>query len=251
MKILRYNQVFEQNFAFDSNKDSLLNLIKRIKENGLHPLDANIIYGLITGERKLTNMFNDEIKNKWKEYFKSNAFVTDGVWSERRFNNKLKRNNDRTYNYYISISKDAGNIMKFISKLQELDSALNKISNENKECVAYKTHTLLDMMVNHNDSLKIYYYNPKLKDNIENIVKDWVIKNNIKLDNRLYHHGVDIKQKDGEKDSYGIIVAKLVAEKLGEIIKKYGNKYSDEAYFKWLKDNIDNIIKSIKINYNK
>lgn len=249
MKILRYNRIFEQKFAFDSNKESIIKLVKRVKGGTEHPLDVNIIYGVLTGDRLYTSLFSDDIKNKWNSYFKQKSFMTDGVWSERRFNSKYKKSNDRTYNYYITISKDPNNIFAFLRNLNKLDQSIEKLSNYRSECVAYKTHTILDMMVSHNDSLKIFYYNPKLKDEIENIVKNWVISNNIKLDNREYHNGVDIRNKNGDKDSYGFILADLITTKFRDVIKKYGDKYSDESYYNWLVKNISGIIKSVKIKY--
>jgi len=253
MRIIRYHQLNEtQKFSFDTNKEQIIKFINKVKKGEqLHQFD-NPFYSVITGERKFTNLFSDDIKKKWRDFFFSNSFNSDGVWSERRFNSKLKRNsgNDRTYNYYITIDKDSKNIQKFLSNLNKLDSKLQELSNNIKQPIAYKTHTILDMMVNHNDSLKIYFYDGKIKDNIENIVKEWVIENNIALSNRSHTFGVDMKV-DGEKTSYGDILSKIVAKQFEELIKKYGNKYSTDSYYDWIKNNMANIIKNVKVDYTK
>lgn len=253
MKLLKYNQLMEsQKFDFETNKKSVINFIDKCKENKpLHKFD-NPFYGIITGNRVYTDLFTDDIKNKWNTFFKHKAFYTDGVWSERRFNTKYDKNPNRTYNYYITIEKDINNILLFISKLSLLDNELKELSTVSKQQIAYKTHTILDMMVNHNDSLKIFYYTPILKDSIENVVKNWAINNNIKLSNRTHTHGVDtIVNKGEDKKSFGEILADVIGEQFKSLIQKYGTKYTSEQYYNWIKNNISDMIKSVKIDYKK
>ena len=76
------------------------------------------------------------------------------------------------------------------------------------------------------------------------------IENNIELSNRSHTFGVDMKVDD-EKTSYGDILSKIVAKQFEELIKKYGNKYSSESYYDWIKNNMVNIIKNVKVDYNK
>ena len=250
MKYLKEYEIFEQKFAFDSNKESLLKMIANIKKgNNYDFYFKNIIYSVIVGDRAFSDMFDDNIKNEWKNYFMNKCFISDGVWSQRTFNSKYRIGNDMTYNYYITITKEKNNIFNFVDKLKFLDDKLSELSDKYKECVSYKTHTILDMMVSHNDSLKVFYYNPYIKNKIEEVVKKWVIDNNIKLNDRIYYHGVDTKNSLGEKDSFGGLVSERILDVLKTMIKKYGDKYSDEMYYKWLVQNMCDIIKDVKIKY--
>jgi hypothetical protein len=253
MKLLKYNQLMEsQKFDFETNKKSVINFIEKCKENKpIHHFD-NPFYTIITGNRSFSNLFTDDIKKKWNTFFKNKSFITDGVWSQRRFNTQYKKNPDRTYNYYITIDKDVNNILLFINKLGLLDKALSDLSNSSKQQIAYKTHTILDMMVNHNDSLKIYYYEPSIKQSIEDVVKNWVIDNNIKLSNRTHTHGVDAVINKGEdKKSFGEILADTVGNQFKLFIEKYGKNYTSEQYYNWIKNNMGIIIKNVKIDYKK
>ena len=114
MKYLKEYEIFEQKFAFDSNKESLLKMIANIKKgNNYDFYFKNIIYSVIVGDRAFSDMFDDNIKNEWKNYFMNKCFISDGVWSQRTFNSKYRIGNDMTYNYYITITKEKNNIFNF------------------------------------------------------------------------------------------------------------------------------------------
>lgn len=175
----------EQVFNFDSKKNEIIKFIDKIKRGEKISEFDSPFYKIIAGDPKVGSAnkigFDDSIKNQWKEYFTNKSFVTDGVWSQRNFNQSLPRQtgNQRTLNYYITIAKDKQNILKFWNSLGDLDKQLGALSNNKQSPISYKTHRLLDAFVDHNDSLKIYYYDSNLKTEIENIVKQWISNNGI------------------------------------------------------------------------
>lgn len=120
-----------QTFNFDKYKREIFRFIDKIKSDEKLSEFDNPFYNIIAGDVKFTNLFNDNIKNKWKEYFTSSNFVTDGVWSQRNFNKNIyrKTGENRTLNYYITIDKDENNILKFWNSLGTLDKMLSDLSN--------------------------------------------------------------------------------------------------------------------------
>lgn len=238
-----------QKFDFEENKKSILSFIKEVK-NGKWPA-YSCFYLLITGSHRVGVAneigFSDEDKSKWKKYFKSSIFYSDGLWSQVSLNKNLPRKTgkDKTLNYYITVDKTKSNIVNFGRSLNDLIQQLSKLSDETKSPISFKTHTLLDVFVTHNDSLKVYYYDPDLKDEIERVVKEWISRNNIKVSERTHYHGVDIRKDGGKKQSWGEILSNIVESDFVATIKKYGNTYTDEYYYEWLKRYMPTLIKSV------
>jgi hypothetical protein len=242
----------EQKFDFDKNKNGIISYIKTVKNN---QTPWPLFYSLLTGERKVGDAkkigFDDAANDKWKKIFKSSMFNSNGVWSQIDFNPQLSRKTgkDRTLNYYITLAKDKDNISKFIKSIPDLNQRLKKLSDEKQSPISWKTHTILDVFVGHNDSLKIYYYDVDLKNDIEKVAKEWLQQNGLKSSNRTHTHGVDAKIGDGDKQSWGQILADIIDKQFTELIKKYKDKYTDEQYFEWIKKNMPEIIKKVNIKY--
>jgi len=258
MLYLKNFLLFEsQIFNFDNSKNAIIGLIKKIKkgEKILEP-DYNIIYHILRNpgdkDSHLRLGFTDNDSKLWKSYFSNDkVFNSNGVWSQRDFNYNLKKelknkSGDRTYNYYLTIEKTKENISNFWHKLPDLDNRLKEYSDTKKTPISYKLHTLFPALINDNDSFKIYYYEYSLKNDIENIVKKWIKDDNIKISNRTHTHGVDIAGS-----SYGELLTKAITDGLINIVKKYGEKYTDEQYYEWIKKNTPDIIKSIKLKEDK
>jgi hypothetical protein len=219
-------------------------------------LRKNQIYSLITnstakvGDAKKLG-FPDESSEKWKSFFKSNYWITNGVWSQKDLNPQFKRKlgPDKTLNYYITIVKEKNNINKFVESLHDLTKRLYDLSNQSKSPISYKTHTILDVFVTHNDSLKVYYYDSDLKDDIERVVNEWIKSNGLKVSDRTHYHGADVRKGGGDKESWGQILTTMVLEELGKVINQHGNKHTDEQYYEWFKGWMPKLIKKIKIEY--
>ena len=116
-----------------------------------------------------------------------------------------------------------------------------QFSDDKRVPISYKTHGFLDVFLTDNDSLKVYYYDPSLKSDVENIVKQWARDNSINLGDRSHTHGIDIE----DKGSYGIIIAQEMLNVFVDTIKKHPN-HSNEEYYQWLVKHFIDIIKSIK-----
>jgi len=262
MKHLKsYNVLFESGQVFDYEvaKPQILSYIRLIKD-GKEPFSSVImIYSIIRGESKIDTAnklgFTNEQKEKWKESLKTSPFRSDGVWSQIDYNPHLKssiRNQsgkDITYNYYVSIIRNKENIIRFGSSLNGLNQRLHNLSYEKNSPISFKTHTLLDLMCGDNDSLKVFYYELRLKDDIENTVKDWITSNGIYVSERTHYHGVDYRKEGEDKKSWGIIISSIVEENFRKTIIQNGNKYTDEQYFEWFKNWLPNQIRNISINY--
>ncbi len=262
MKHLKTYKIFEngQVFDYEGKKSQIIEYIKDVKVGREPFLTVNLFYGLIRGESKIdtTNKlgFTNDQKAKWKQSLQSSPWYSDGVWSQIDYNNNLKSKirqdsgKDITYNYYITIIKEKENIIKFGRSLNDLNQRLHKLSFEKNTPISFKTHTLLDCICGDNDSLKVYYYELYLKDDIDKIMKDWISSNGILISERTHTHGVDVKKGTEDKKSWGIIISTIVDENFRKVITENGNKYTDEQYFEWFKKWFPTQIKNINIKYN-
>jgi hypothetical protein len=244
-----------QTFNFNKNKTQIMQLIKMIK-NGEEIDDSwsedfyNILrnrdaYG--SGHLGLhkTMGFKDDAPPQWEKFFKHAAFNPKGFphWAQRDFNrSKNDKQDGKAYNFYITVdTSDKNNVARFVNNYIKLDNSLKQFSDDKKVPISYKTHAELDSFLADNDSLKVYYYDPSLKSDVENIVKKWARDNSINLSNRSHEHGVDMNGK-----SYGEIVAATVLNTLVDTIKSHPN-HSNEEYYQWLVKHFIDIIKSIKV----
>jgi hypothetical protein len=246
-----------QVFPFEEYKKEIMGIVSELKKGEpVTLLRKNQIYSLITnstakvGDSKKVGFTLDDC-NKWKSFFKSNYWINNGVWSQKDLNPQFKRKlgPDKTLNYYVTIVKDRENIIKFGKSLMDLSKRLSDLSNQSKSPISYKTHTILDVFVTHNDSLKIFYYDSDLKDSIERVVNEWIKSNGLKVSDRTHYHGADVRKDGGDKESWGQILANLVLDELEKVVKQYGNKHTDEQYYEWFKGWMPNLIKKIKIEY--
>lgn len=233
-----------QVFNFEKNKNQIYHFIDKVKNKQHIGEFDNPFYHVIAGNVKITNLFDDNTKNKWKDYF-TKYYDTDGVWSQRNFNKNLtKQTTNRTLNYYLTIEPTKDNIIRFWNALPKLDQALSQLSDAMTQPISYKTHRLLDGLITHNDSLKIYYYNPNIKNEIDLIVNNWLNQNKIVKSQRTHTFGVDTKGNNGQ--SFGQIIADKVAEQFKFLISTYGNKYTNDQYYQWIVKYLPVIIEKIK-----
>lgn len=245
-----------QKFNFEEYKEGIIKFIQAVRR-GEEQYRFTPFYTLITnsfggmgGSNKIG--FTDEQKSKWKTGFQSPPFHSNGVWSQMDFNPGLTRKlgKDVTLNYYITINKEKDNIIKFVNSLNDLIKSLHQLSNDKQTPISFKTHTILDAFVQHNDSLKIYFYDSELRHDIEKLVNGWVKRNGLQTADRTHHHGVDKSMAPGgDKQSYGQLLADNVAKQLANVVKQNGNKYTDEQYYGWVKKYMPDIIKKTSIKY--
>lgn len=252
-----------QIFDFDFFKD-------RIKKFIIYTLDAKQPVSDVAIKKQFQNIFYDIIRNdkggrlnsskklgftdndvsSWRKYFSGNGWDVSGPWSQRNFNAQLTRKSgkDKTYNFYITLDKTKNNIIKFWNSVSNLDKELSLLSNSENSPISYKLHGHLDYLVEDNDSLKIYYYDSNLKSKVENVVKKWASQNNVNISPRSHLHGVDVRfNPNDNKNSFGEIASKKIAEIFFDVIKKHGTKHSEDKYFEWIKKHFSEILSKIEV----
>jgi len=263
LDLIRENQVFN----WEDRKDQLLNNIVGIRTNTdtsstlYPPLEDNLYAILRKGDITTVSAikqlgFTKAEEDKWQQIFSQPLFTVRGDWSQVNFisNSQKTAEKGTTLNYYITVVKTKDNILNFIKGIPDLNKVLKELSDKYKSTVSWKTHNKLYVFLGDNDSLKVYYYDGAMKQDIENTVKDWAKRNNIQLGTRTHSHGFDSNTPitiGGKtyKGSYGQILAKIIADQLTNVVEKNKDKYTDEQYFQWLKVETPKIIQSIQIKY--
>ena len=239
----------DQVFDWNEYRSEIMKYITAKLSN--KPSLANPFYDLITNRPKTGSAqaigLDNQFAQSWKGYFSQTPFDTDGVWSQININKQFPRKSGQnvTYNFYITVSKNRDNIAKFINSIPKLYPILKQLSDQKQTPISFKTHRLLDAFVSHNDSLKIFYYDQDLKQDIEAAVKQWLQQTGIKTGARTHMHGIDKKGTDG--GSYGQIIANIVAKQVDDLITTNGSKFTPEQYFAWIKQYMPQIIQSVQI----
>ena len=241
----------EQKFDFEKDKNSILSFVKQVLSGSTPQRNHNIFYGIIVGNPVVGAAANigitPEILTAWKKYFQSPPFIggSPEPWSQFNLGDQFKKatGDDRTLNYYITIAKDKNNIFTFFKNYHKLASYLKPISQQYQTPIKFKTHSLLDSFIGHNDSFKVYYYDPKVKELVINATKKFLQDNNIKTSSRSHEHGVDVKSGGG---SFGQILSNHVYDTFTKLIQTHKDKYTPEQYYEWLKKNLPSLIQNVK-----
>lgn len=243
-----------QTLDFASEKPRIIRYIKQKinKENIIENL-VGCFYTILRGSsietigsaKKIG--FTDKEISAWRDYFKDTRYFPDGGdWSQVEYGKQFKRETgqDRTLNYYGTILKSRNNILKFWKAFPVLAKRLSELSLNNQATVKAKTHAFLDNLVVDNDSFKIYFYDPALKGDVEQLVEEWASTNNVEMSKRTHTFGVDARYSGSEdKESFGQLLAKHLQKTLDDLIEKNENKYTPDQYYQWIAQNAEKIIK--------
>ena len=245
-----------QTLDFASEKLRIIKCIKqKIDKENIYSVSClqNIFYGILRNHpaRKVGAAkkmgFTDEEISAWKTYFTDTRyFGTDRIWGQVEYGNQFKRKigQDRTLNYYGTILKNKDNILKFWKAFPDFAKRLSEFSLTNQTEIGAKTHALLDAMCIDNDSFKIYFYDPALKGDVEQLAGEWASTNNVKMSKRTHTFGIDARYSGSEdKESFGQLLAKHLQKTLDDLIEKNGNKYTPDQYYQWIAQNAEKIIK--------
>lgn len=244
-----------QRFDFDKHRDTILRFVKNTLEGKPNNRQYNPFYDLIVGGGQVGASANlgidPNIAASWKAYFQSKPFIGGAgePWSQVNIGDQYAKTtgDDRTLNFYVTVAKDRDNILRFFKTYHSLASYLQPISQQYQTPIKFKTHSLLDNFIGHNDSFKVYYYDPKLKNEVVAAVKKWLSDNGISTAARSHEHGVDIKSGGG---SFGQLLSNHVYDEFTKLIQTYGNKVTPEQYFDWLKTNLHILIGQVKAKEN-
>lgn len=242
----------EQRFDFDKHRDTILRFVKNTLEGKPNNRQYNPFYELIVAGGRVGAAedlgLDSKVTTAWRQYFQSKPFIGGAgePWSQINIGDQYAKatGDNRTLNFYVTVSKDRGNILKFFKNYHSLASYLQPISQKYQTPIKFKTHSILDSFIGHNDSFKVYYYDPKVKNEVVGAVKKWLSDSGISTAARSHEHGVDTKT-DG---SFGEILSKHVYDEFTKLIKTHGAKVTPEKYFEWLKENLPVLIKQVKPN---
>lgn len=189
----------------------------------------------------------------WKDTLSKAPWDTDGVWSQMNFNStKKKKVDSKTHNFYISVGRSSENdVERFFKALPDLAKQLSSLADSEGIAISFKTHRLLDAFVNHNDSLKVYFYDEAAKEKIAQEVRAWAKAAKITLGARSHEHGTDIESAEGlnrkiDTGSHGQRIADKLSLSLLELIRKNGDAYTTEQYYQWIAKYAVSLIKSVK-----
>jgi hypothetical protein len=146
-----------------------------------------------------------------------------------------------TQNYYATIVKDRANLDKYMNAFPDLDRRIQQLAQQTGQPISYKTNSTLTALASDNDNFKVYYYDPKLKPQIEAMVTQWLQANGIQTGTRTHTHGVDVGGT-----SFGQRISKHVSDSLDNLIKQNGTKYTPEQYYQWLGKYFQTLINQVK-----
>ena len=245
-----------QAFDLDTWKTMLVEYIKKVKR-GDKPEGKSLFYDILTkpvnkriDKEVWKNKENEaiEIANKWQEKFElgvQKKILT--AWSSWVGNqNRISdENEEKTYNRYFTLLKTPENIKKFIDSIIELHKNLKELSVREKKSILWKTKLEFIDMINHNDTLKIYWFDNSIRQKINSVVETWINKNKIEMSKRSHEYGIDYGTIGSSGKSFGQILGYLLEYPIVGIIMKNKNK-TDEELFEYLKNNFDGFISDIK-----
>jgi hypothetical protein len=232
-----------QQFLFSQFKDELLSGISTVLKTGQSPTLGNSIYKVLRRGNTIDNI--DLLKYTPAE---KSAYMSaldkwpknNGAWAQKDFGpaRVAAQSTGRTENHYTTLTKDRDNLDKFMKSFPDLDKRIQQLAQQTGQPISYKTNANITALAGDNDNLKVFYYDPKLKPQIEATVQSWLQANGITTGARTHTHGVDIKGVG----SYGEIVSKHVNDALVKAITQHGAKYTPEQYYQWLGTNFTKLI---------
>jgi hypothetical protein len=236
-----------QTFNFAAEKTGMVNRIAQSLKSG-QPVDIkDYAYSVMRN----TNASGVEMVTKLgytpaeKAAYKSaldNWPKNNGAWAQKDFGTKVGAT-DRTYNYYATLTKDRANLDKFMKSFPDLDRRIQQLAQQTGQPISYKTNANITALAADNDNLKFFYYDPKLKPQVEATVQSWLQANGIQTGVRTHTHGVDVKGVG----SYGEAISKHVNDSLNNLIKQYGSQYTPEQYYQWLGNNFKTLIGQVSV----
>ena len=125
----------------------------------------------------------------------------------------------------------------------DLDQRIQQLSQKTGQRISYKTNANISGLSADNDNLKFFYYDSRIKPQVEATVQSWLQAHGISTGARTHTHGVDIKGQG----SYGEIITKHVNDTLNNTIKQHGTKYTPEQYYTWLGTNLKTLIAQVTV----
>lgn len=181
-------------------------------------------------------------KDKYEQNINKIMPIHGTGWNQFNINQHLcQKKSDKTYNVYFSIQFDSiQDINNYLRLLIQLQKHVIDLSDKQQSCIKFKTHATLVGLLNHNDTLKFYYYenNKDLGNKIESLVKKYISKFSLKQGSRRYTHGVDLP----DKKSFGDLIASKLSKSFIYYIQQYKDRYDSDRYIDILQKNLEDMI---------
>lgn len=240
-----------QTFNFAADKPAIVNRIAQAIKTG-QPIDIkDPVYSVLRNRNAAGAKMVDQLgyTAAEKATYKSaldNWPSNNSAWAQKNFGpakTATGQAGDRTYNHYSTITKDRANLDQFIKSFPDLDQRIQQLAQQTGQRISYKTNANLTALAADNDNLKFFYYDSRLKPQIEATVLQWLQANRISTGTRSHTHGVDLKGQG----SYGQIIVKHVNDALNNTVSQHGNKYTPEQYYQWLGTNFKTLIAQVTV----
>jgi hypothetical protein len=241
----------QQLFDFNTHRHLITRWIEQTLAGERTSKEYNPFYHLIVGRPTVGDAekigLDSSFAAEWKSHLNQAPWIGERgePWRQINLGDEYPKatGEDRTLNFYVTVSKETQNVKNFLKNIFGLSKYLEPISQRHQTPIKFKTHSLLDSFVGHNDSLKIYYYDPKIKNEVVTAVKKWISDNKIDTNLRTHEHGVDIKSGGG---SFGQILSNHIYDTLVKLIKTHGTAYSVDKYYQWLQQHLPTLISQVK-----
>jgi hypothetical protein len=236
-----------QTFNFAAAKTGIVNRIAQALKSGQSVDVKDSVYSVMrnsnaVGAGMVTKLgYTTAEKAAYKSAL-DNWPKNNGAWAQKDFGSKLGAT-DRTYNYYATLTKDRANLDQFMKSFPDLDRRIQQLAQHSGQPISYKTNANLTALAADNDNIKFFYYDPKLKPQVEATVQSWLQANHIQTGVRTHTHGVDVKGIG----SYGEAISKHVNDSLDKLIKQHGSQYTPEQYYTWLGNNFRTLIGQVSV----
>ena len=239
----------------NSQKSELTKYIEQIRIKKVNQkILGQFFYNLLTKGglqieqlKKSFNSFSKQQKQKYSEYINKLFPINNGVWAQINFNKNLSTKTDKTYNYYLNIQfPQKKDVVNYLKSLYQLMKQVKQLSDKHKCYVGFKTHATLTALLNHNDTLKFYFYDNKneLKNDLQQLVNNYINKNHLKRGKRLYDHGLDTQDDLGKK-SFGQRLSNQLTKIFIQWIDKNKNKYTNQQFVQSFERDLEIWIKNV------
>lgn len=150
----------------------------------------------------------EKVPQFWDKNFGDEAaWGEHHAWAARAWGRKYEKENEETHNFYITLEKTLENVNNFMKSVPEFDSMIGNLSKKLQAKIQYKTHRQFRYLAQHNDSLKVFYYDQKHKDAIVAAIKEFFKTHDVRTTERTHEHGFD-----STTQSYGQILASEIVD---------------------------------------
>lgn len=232
----KYITAIQQAYKTNQVPDSML--VQNLSGAIYDALTKRIQTGEDALEKRKTDPLYQKYGEAWKKWLQSAGCNITGTWAQWDIGKRNKVDN-KTYNFYITVdfSKEEG-FKKFWAGLPALHAILGQIAKQIGDGISFKTSYPFDALMNHNDTLKVYYSDPKFGIIVKQAVQKWAADNQVPLGKRAYEHGTDT-----QGTSFGDLAAKALSQALLNAIKTTPSATSAQ-WVSWLNTYAPQVIKN-------